>query len=146
MLVLPLTEVQPWGGDYAQAQWVQAMNRWFVRGQSFTQEQTAKRACQKLLDAPDNQDLWILVKSESELTLWQETQAVPAVPTPVEAKAEVKLFRGQVVKADSPASPADKSPVEAKAEVKLFRGQVVKAGSPASPVDKSPRVYRGKSY
>ncbi|MEN9215881.1 MAG: hypothetical protein Q6K90_01010 [Gloeomargarita sp. HHBFW_bins_162] len=151
MLVLPLEQTQPLGRDYEQANYLQALGRWFVRGKSFalSQESAAKKYCQKILDAPEAQPFCILVKSLSELTLWHETQEVPEMPQPsanaMEADVpQARMFRGQVVHAPATAAPTQDEPA-----VKTYRGQVVQSQTGAVPAEKtvkSPRVYRGKVY
>ncbi len=153
MLILPVEQTQPLGSSYDQADYLQALGRWFVRGKSFAavQEATAKKYCQKILDAPEAQPFFILVKSLGEFTLWHETQEPPAMTPPAVATLETpetpavpsaRMFRGQVVQ--SPATPPVNSD---ESVVKTYRGQVVQSPAVASetPV-KAAKVYRGKSY
>ncbi|WAS03874.1 hypothetical protein LQF76_07445 [Gloeomargaritales cyanobacterium VI4D9] len=146
MLIMAADQVQLTAMDYAQI-----LGKWFVRGQAFAlaQEATAKKACQKILDAEGQEPFCVLVKSATEITLWHETQAVPSFPTSDEAQGsmsaatqEIRKFRGQVVNA---------SPVACESattqETRKFRGQVVHTPtSPVTPASSAPKTYRGRSY
>ncbi|MCS6782930.1 MAG: hypothetical protein RMI89_11435 [Gloeomargarita sp. SKYBB_i_bin120] len=142
MLILSWEQVEPWGADYDQADYLQVLGRWFVRGESFGlhQEATAKKVCQKRLDTT-SQPFCLLVKSPDRITLWHETLEAPQLPAQAdENKQPVRKFRGQVVQTMVLPTPAGE-PVP-----KRYRGQVVPT-TPASQTpetEPAPKMYRGQ--
>ncbi|MCS7030332.1 MAG: hypothetical protein NZL92_02205 [Gloeomargarita sp. SKYG116] len=145
MLILSWEQVEPWGANYDQADYLQALGRWFVRGESFGlhQEATAKKACQKLLDTA-SQPFCLLVKSLDQITLWHETFETPQLPQLLvqadENEQPVRKFRGQVVPTVALPAPAGES------VPKVYRGQVVQPSTAATPTTPSPKTYRGTDY